>query len=216
MNNYSAGKPWKIAKQQHMMETAYRLFSEKGIEAVSIPDIARASGVGRATIFRYFSTKLELVIAISTWKWEEYIDSRRSFLQHGLLEKMTAAEWLKYYFDAFLDLYRNHPDILRFNYNFNSYVKHETHSTELEKPYIEMVERLSRLFHELYCRGIKDGTLNTEIPEKTMFSISFHIMLAAATRYAIGLVYVSETEADTEKELVMLVDLFLAKFTKQS
>ena len=59
---------------------------------------------------------------------------------------------------------------------------------------------------------MRDGTLNAEIPEQTMFSSTFHIMLAAVTRYAAGLAVVNES--DPESELVMLGDLLLSRFTK--
>lgn len=214
MKDYTAGKPWKIAKQKRILEAAYRLFSEKGIEQVSMPEIAAASGIGRATVFRYFSTKLELVISIGTWKWEEYIsDSKASALEEDASVR-TAADCLRVSLDSFLDLYRNHPDILRFNYDFNSYLRHEADTEEQKQPYMGMVDDLADQFHQIYALGERDGTLNTEISEKVMFSSLFHIMLAAVTRYAVGLVYMPEGGADPEKELVMLGDMLFSRFTR--
>ena len=46
-----------------------------------------------------------------------------------------------------------------------------------------------------------------------MFSSIFHIMLAAVTRYALGLVIVNES--DPESELVMLADMMMTRFTVQ-
>ena len=66
-----------------------------------------------------------------------------------------------------------------------------------------MVDTLKKAFHELYLTGMKDGTLRTDLPESVMFSSSFHIMLAAVTRYAMGLVYL-EADVDPERELVLL------------
>lgn len=214
MKDYAAGKPWKTAKQQHILETAYKLYSEKGIEQVSIPDVANASGVGRATVFRYFTTKVDLVISIGTWKWEDYINKYHSSISEEEKEKLTAAEFLKFYLDSFLDLYRNHPDILRYNYNFNSFLRYEAKDESQKTAYMQTVDKLGEKFHLLYERGKMDGTLNTEISEESMFSGSFHIMLAAVTRYAVGLVYVPKGVADPESELVMLEELLLQKFTK--
>jgi AcrR family transcriptional regulator len=42
-------------------ETARRLFVERGFEAVSVAEIARAAEVSEATVFNYFATKEELV-----------------------------------------------------------------------------------------------------------------------------------------------------------
>ena len=213
LKDYTAGKSWKIEKQQHIMETAYELFSEKGIIPVTITDIAEASGVGRATVFRYFTTKLELVVSISTWKWEEYIEVRYATLPQERLDKMTGAEYLRFFLDSFLDLYRNHRDILRFNYDFNSFLRYEAGAAEEKQPYLQMVNALGAQFHVVYERGMKDGTLREDISESSMFSSSFHIMLAAATRYAVGLVVVYEDSNDPESELVMLEELLLSRFT---
>ncbi|MCR5600661.1 MAG: TetR/AcrR family transcriptional regulator [Ruminococcus sp.] len=212
MSNYVAGKEWKQEKYQHILEAGFRLFAENGIEQVTMTDIAEASKVGRMTLFRYFPSKTELVIAISTWKWKEYITWHNSLLSAEEMEKLTGAEQLKIYIVSFLELYRSHKDMLRFNYNFNSFLSYQKGTLEQKQPYQKLVDALSLQFHTLYERGRHDGTLNVDIPEYTMFSSVFHIMLAAVTRYAMGLAIVNES--DTEKELMMLADMMLSRFTK--
>ena len=212
MSNYIAGKEWKQEKYQHILEAGFRLFAENGIEQVTMTDIAEASKVGRMTLFRYFPSKTELVIAISTWKWKEYITWHNSLLSAEEMEKLTGAEQLKIYIGSFLELYRGHKDMLRFNYNFNSFLSYQKGTPEQKQSYQKLVDTLSLQFHTLYERGRHDGTLNVDIPEYTMFSSVFHIMLAAVTRYAMGLAIVNES--DTEKELMMLADTMLSRFTK--
>ena len=203
----------KAIRGQRAMESAFRLFSEKGIDLVTMPDISADSGVGRSSLYRYFSTKLDLVIAIGTWKWNEYIDAYDATLTPEKLSQMTAAEYLRWYMDAFIDLYRNHSDILRFNYYFNSYLRNEKAAQEQVQPYMDVIERLKAGFHEIYEKGVKDGTIRTEISEEAMISSSFHIMLAAVTRYAVGLVYAPEEGTDPEAELVMLENALLREYT---
>ena len=212
MSNYIAGKEWKQEKYQHILEAGFRLFAENGIEQVTMTDIAEASKVGRMTLFRYFPSKTELVIAISTWKWKEYITWHNSLLSAEEMEKLTGAEQLKIYIGSFLELYRGHKDMLRFNYNFNSFLSYQKGTPEQKQSYQKLVDALSLQFHTLYERGRHDGTLNVDIHEYTMFSSVFHIMLAAVTRYAMGLAIVNES--DTEKELMMLADMMLSRFTK--
>ena len=57
------------ATRNAVMEKSYELFSEKSIEKVTIAEIARASGYGDMTVYRYFPTKPMLVVAVATWKW---------------------------------------------------------------------------------------------------------------------------------------------------
>lgn len=204
----------KEITRRTILEEGFKLYAERGIELVTFPEIADASLVGRATIFRYFNSKLELVVAIATWKWEEYIKAYDETAGEETIRNMTGAEHLRFYLDSFLDLYRNHGDILRFNYNFNSFVRSEKGTPEQMRPYMHMVDLLGNMFHELYERGARDGTLNTDVSEEEMFSSTFHIMLAAVTRYAVGLVYVFEN-TDPEKELVRLKNMMLREFTRE-
>lgn len=49
-------------RNRKILDVAFELFVDKKIEAVSMGDIARAADVGRATLFRYYPSKLELVM----------------------------------------------------------------------------------------------------------------------------------------------------------
>lgn len=212
MSDYVAGKGWKQEKYDRIVKAGFGIFAERGIEAVQMTEVAEAAGVGRTTLFRYFPTKTELVVAIATRKWEDYIEWHNNLLSAEEMQRLTGAAYLKFFVDSFLELYRNHKDILRFNYEFNAFVRGAEWSEEQKLPYLQMVNKLSEQFHELYVRGTRDGTLNTDIPEQTMFSSTFHIMLAAVTRYAAGLAVVNESAP--ESELVMLAELLLSRFTK--
>lgn len=205
----------KAIRGQRAMESAFRLFSEKGIDLVTMPDISADSGVGRSSLYRYFSTKLDLVVAVGAWQWSAYIESRVAALTLQALERMTAAEYLRWYMDGFIDLYRNHGDILRFNYYFNSYLRNEKATRAQILPYMRVIERMKAAFHGLYERGARDGTLRTDISEEAMLSSSFHIMLAAVTRYAVGLVYAPEEGTDPEAELVMLENALLREYLRE-
>ena len=50
----------KRQTRQLLAETAQRLFRERGFEAVTIAEIARAADVSEGTVFNYFPTKEEL------------------------------------------------------------------------------------------------------------------------------------------------------------
>ena len=201
------------ARRRTIIETGFSLFAQHGIENVSMPEIAQASGVGRATIFRYFQSKLELVVEIGAVKWRECLQENQKRIPEGELARMNAAEYLGFYLDSFLYLYRNHRDILRFNQYFNIYVQTEHATPEQMKPYNEIVYELLRGCHEIYRKATEDGTVRTDVTEEALISATLHIMLATVTRYAVGLVFVPKNGSNPEEELIMLRDLLQKQYT---
>ncbi len=198
------------ARRIRFTEAAYELFSSKDIHSVSLQDIADATPYGIATLYRYFANKQTIVVEAAAWKWRQFLEENRKRRPHADFSGMTAAESFGFYLDSFLELYRNHQDLLRFNQFFNIYVQVEKVDAETVKPYQAVIGEMEATFHEMYVKGLADHTLRTDIPEKEMFSTTLHLMLAAVTRYAVGLLYQAGT--DSEKELELLKELLMMKF----
>jgi len=205
---------WKQKKRQRILEEGFALFSERGIGQVTMPEVAQVCGISRATLYRYYETKLDLVIAIGAWKWDEYIRYYMKTKSEEEKKNMSGAEHLRFFCDSFIDLYRNHRDILRYNYEFNSYLAHEGGQEEQRGAYMRVISVLKAQFHYVYKKGVRDATLNTDISEEDMFSSIFRIMLAVTTRYATGLIYLPETGEDPGNQLVMLEELLLERFCR--
>lgn len=53
----------KLATRARILETAIRLFGERGFEAPTIDEIAAQAEIGKGTIYNYFRTKEEIVVA---------------------------------------------------------------------------------------------------------------------------------------------------------
>lgn len=75
MNSIEAG-PQRRNKgfeetHQEMIETAVRLISEKGVEALSVSALAREMGVNRTTVYYHFETREALIAAVKTWSSEQ-------------------------------------------------------------------------------------------------------------------------------------------------
>lgn len=199
-------------KRKRILEESFRLFSENGIESITMPDIAKASEVGRATIFRYFGSKLDLVVEVGARAWKRYNNDYKKRLDEAGFDSMSALEEYEFFLDSFLDLYRNHRELLCFNQYFNIYVKGAEATPEQLEPYMKMLSAVINWFHSIYSKAESDGTLRTDVTETEMFASTLHLMLAAVTRYAVGLVYVPDEETDAEQELIMLKEMLLDRY----
>lgn len=211
MRNAKKDEKEMAAKRELMLETGFRMFTEGSIEAVSMQQIADACNVGFATIYRYFRTKPDLVAAICARQWDDYFrEVDAEYLKEGV-EAMDAAGEFSFYLDCFIRLYSDHADMLRFNQNFNSYVRHEGVTQEQMKELYGVIGRFRDKFHVLYEKGEADGTLVTDMGEEKLFNSTMHIMLAACIRFAEGLLV--KSDYDMSDELLMLKDMMTDRFT---
>lgn len=56
---------------REMIETAVRLISEKGADALSIAALSRAMGINRTTVYYHFDSREALLHAVTSWATEE-------------------------------------------------------------------------------------------------------------------------------------------------
>lgn len=213
MRNQEKDAAEMAAKRERILKCGFDIFSERTIEKVSMKDVADAADVGIATLYRYYKTKQELVLAIGTMMWDSFA---RAYTDEYRRREKTAAEEFDRFLESFLELYRNRKDILRFNQFFNVFVASEKIPPEQLGPYGRVIETLAARFHEMYLKGKRDGTMRTDVPEEEIFSGSMHLMLAAVTRYAVGLVYAPSDRSNPEKELMTLKRLILEEYTKNT
>jgi AcrR family transcriptional regulator len=70
--------PAGATHRERILATAYHLFSRRGVRDVGIDEIVEGSGVARATLYRNFRSKDELVLA--------FLDRREQYWTHSAIE----------------------------------------------------------------------------------------------------------------------------------
>lgn len=59
--------------KQKVVETALDFFVREGIEKSKVKEIAKATGLTERSVFRYFPTKADLVLAAAVYFWEKTV-----------------------------------------------------------------------------------------------------------------------------------------------
>src|SRR6185437_6256852 len=103
VNTAAAPAPAQTARER-ILDTAYDLFSHRGVHDVGIDELIERAGVAKATLYRHFPSKDDLVLAFLerreqrwTREWVEAEARRRG---------STPEEQLLAIFDAFDDWFR--------------------------------------------------------------------------------------------------------------
>jgi AcrR family transcriptional regulator len=95
----AVGTPGESDARDRILETAYELFSHRGIRGVGVDEIIQRAGVAKATLYRHFPSKDDLVIAfleLRERRWSlEFVEAEVQ--RRGA----TPEAQLLAYFDAF-------------------------------------------------------------------------------------------------------------------
>ncbi|MBV1787216.1 TetR/AcrR family transcriptional regulator [Marinobacterium sp. D7] len=65
----------KTPRKQHLIDTALRLFNERGYHATGIDLILAESGVSKATLYKHFASKEALILAVLEQRHRQLIEA---------------------------------------------------------------------------------------------------------------------------------------------
>jgi AcrR family transcriptional regulator len=80
MTSHDGTTPATPARER-ILTAAYELFSRRGIRAVGTDEVIERASVARATLYRHFATKDDLVLAV--------LQRREELWTHGLIEEQS-------------------------------------------------------------------------------------------------------------------------------
>ena len=103
---------YKQQKKNSLMETAFQLFTSKGIANTTISDIVEMAGVAKGTFYLYFKDKYDLNEKLIIHRSEQLM---RHALEHSGYEKLeTNTDKLLVIMDDILFQLKENPLLLRF------------------------------------------------------------------------------------------------------
>ena len=101
-------------KRQMLLETAFHLFTSKGINETTIQDIAREAGVAKGTFYLYFKDKYDLIEKLRARKAAKLFEEAVRFSRSQEYENFT--EQFLIIVDYIIDELTENRDLLKFIY----------------------------------------------------------------------------------------------------
>ena len=184
-------KSEKDERREKIIDVAFRLFVDKKIESVTMGEIAKEAGIGRATLFRYFPGKLELVIAVNTKEWKEYFDELDQKRPMSSVGDIPAIGRLIFTLD-------------------NHYVSHSGRKDLQMAEFNQALFSANTRFHMMYEKAKEDKTFKTDMAEEEFMRVTVHTMMTACAYYAGGFIWGSKENEDYTPELIKLKEMILA------
>ena len=152
----------KLEKENSLLDSAFKLFTEKGIKNTSIQEIADNANVGKGTFYLYFKDKYDL---------QEQLITRKSYnLFHDALDELNKKSINNFYeqiifiIDYVLNELTNNQILLKF---ISKDLSLGLYNEKINK----LIYDKSIGVKELFINRIKENNLKIENPEVILFMI---------------------------------------------
>ena len=177
--------------RERILGTAYELFSHRGIHDVGIDELVERAGVAKATLYKHFPSKDELVLA--------FLEQREQIWTYGWVEREarrrggTPEEQLLAIFDVFDEWFRSD------DFEGCSFINTLLEFGDLDHP----IGRASADYLENIRSVIGNLALEAELREPDGFALSWHILMKGS------IVQAAEGDRDAAKRAQALGSLLI-------
>ena len=197
----------KQQRRQNIIQIAKDLFLEQGVQTVQMQDVATASGIGIATLFRYFPKKEYLMIAATNAITDEMATDIGQIIEQSITAYEKIEQILEYYMGIMKD-----PQLRLAKYfdSFDLYEKTAEESPEQYAEYLSARSNLAFVLLKISEQGKQDGSLrpgiDLDVFVMTMVqNFSIFTYKSSLTKHDTNL----STLLSADKQLLMMKDVFL-------
>ena len=150
-------------KETRLLETAFKLFTEKGIKDTSIQEIVDNANVAKGTFYLYFKDKYEIRDILIARKSHKLFIEALGELRKNYISNLS--DQIIFIINYVIDELAKAPTLLKFiskNLSWGIYNK------TIHRIYEENDEES---VYNLFLKGIKENNVKLENPEVTLFMI---------------------------------------------
>lgn len=151
----------KTQKENSLLNSAFELFTNKGIKDTSIQEIADNAGVGKGTFYLYFKDKYDIQEQLITRKSNKLFNDALKKLEKQNIKKFD--EQIIFIINYVIDELTKNPILLKFiskNLSFGIYNSKLSHKID---------NKLG--IREMFLNGVKEHNVKLKNPEVTLFMI---------------------------------------------
>ncbi len=96
-------------KKDQISKAALAVFARRGFHGTTVAEIAQEAGIAKGTIYLYYASKEEILIAV----FRRYIDGMLDFVDGLLDSALSVPDILSAFVKKQIDMFREEPDLMR-------------------------------------------------------------------------------------------------------
>lgn len=196
----------KDMKYKLIIDGVTELFLKRGINIVTIKDVASFLGLGEATIYRYFTKKENLVTEIAIKLEEEIFNS-----YFKISDELNGYEAINKFYLSFLEVFINRREFYRFISEFDNFVMNkDCNLVEYEKKLV--------LFYEVFMNGFNKGIDDESIKRiediNLFYLTTTHALMGLCKKLASDDILIQDEKINKVNEIKMLIDIIMNSIKK--
>lgn len=167
-------------QRRRILDAAWKLFDECGIDRVTMAEITSTSGVQPSTMYQYFSNKDDIVWAILA----ELMEERSGRAKQALEDAPSALARITDLLESMADELSNNQVKVRFMAQFDAMYARDWPVGRLLALESQIYPSPFQWFSELIREGMADGSLRSDLePDLTMHAV-INAVIGAQRRLA--------------------------------
>jgi|WetSurMetagenome_2_1015567.scaffolds.fasta_scaffold181590_2 AcrR family transcriptional regulator len=209
----------KSLRITHIIECTYTLFAEKGIDTITMNEIAAQAEIGVASLYRYFSTKDDLSIECATYVWEKEETLFGGTFRTADYALLTGYDQIQALLEIFPKMLRTQGKFFRFIYYFDSYVKRQNVSPEHLSKYEMTIANIKTIVMNALAKGRRDGSVTFNInkngslvsaTDSELYFTMMHSLFSLAQKLSLSgeMLYMNH-EVSSSRQIQLLITILL-------
>lgn len=200
----------KEKRKEEVILASIEVFKEHGIENTKMTDIADKADVGVASIYRYFTTKPELVIETALKIWEDLIDTFYKDFSEESYKSLNGIKSVETLLEVFLKLYKHHKDFMRFIEEFDHYIIKEKIPSDKLELYESTILNLQPLMLDALQKGKQDGSIKLQVDNHTFYMTITHTLISLCQKLiSRNTILNSDQDIEGEEQVRLIIHMAL-------
>lgn len=192
-------------------ERALELFLEKGVDGVTIREVAERSGLTERSVYRYFYTRADLVLACSFLFWDGIREEVEKLVSDASYKGMKGIDQIRIMLKFYSSLFVKSPEGVRFILGAEMALDKSGVNVDIkDRPPGRYEDASTPLVHAIKA-GIEDGSVSADVDHAEIYYMLYDAILGTMQRQAFGATE-KEDMAFTMKRMEHLCDMFIAAF----
>lgn len=200
----------KQNQRNKILNQAFRLFIDKGIQNVTLQEIAEACSIQRRTVYFYYKNKEDVAVELVR---NVILEFKRVSVASNIPDYLdTGYARVEYIMHTFLDYLLKNEDVVLFTVQADYFFHKNYGETNAGNAFISVYQEHAQMIQDDLQRGIRDGSIKKQYAENidAVFFVSMSAIMSLAQRLLYREEIIKMESGHDRKSISLLLDVILS------